>query len=190
MQPAALAAMIAADRDAGLLPFFVCTTHGTTSSLAFDPTGDVAAICERENIWLHVDAAMAGIAALVPELRWVNDGLDGVDSYSTNPHKWMGVNFDCNLFWTVDRRALLGALSILPEFLRSAQAESGAVIDYRDWQIPLGRRMRALKLWFAIRCEGVESFRAMIRRHVDADPGTRRLGRRRRAASISSPRTR
>jgi aromatic-L-amino-acid decarboxylase len=78
----------------------------------------------------------------------------------------MGVNFDCNLFWTVDRRALLGALSILPEFLRSAQAESGAVIDYRDWQIPLGRRMRALKLWFAIRCEGVESFQAMIRRHV------------------------
>ena len=96
----------------------------------------------------------------------MNDGLDRVDSYSTNPHKWMGVNFDCNLFWTVDRRALLGALSILPEFLRSAQAESGAVIDYRDWQIPLGRRMRALKLWFAIRCEGVESFRAMIRRHV------------------------
>ena len=166
MQPGALEAMIAADRDAGLLPFFVCTTHGTTSSMAFDPTPEVGAICEREHVWLHVDAAMAGIAALVPELRWVNAGLDRVDSYSTNPHKWMGVNFDCNLFWTVDRRALLGALSILPEFLRSAQAESGAVIDYRDWQIPLGRRMRAIKLWFAIRCEGVESFQAMIRRHV------------------------
>jgi len=166
MQPAALEAMIAADRDAGLVPFFVCTTHGTTSSMAFDPTPEVGAICEREHVWLHVDAAMAGIAALVPELRWVNAGLDRVDSYSTNPHKWMGVNFDCNLFWTVDRRALLGALSILPEFLRSAQAESGAVIDYRDWQIPLGRRMRAIKLWFAIRCEGVESFQAMIRRHV------------------------
>ncbi len=109
---------------------------------------------------------MSGIAALVPEFRWVNDGLDLVDSYCTNPHKWMGINFDCNLFWTTDRQALLGALSILPEYLRSVAAEQGAVIDYRDWQVPLGRRMRALKLWFAIRCEGVESFRTMIRRHV------------------------
>ncbi len=166
MVPDALASMIAADRDAGLVPFFVCTTHGTTSSLAFDPTAAVAEICEREHVWLHVDAAMSGIAALAPELRWVNTGLDRADSYSTNPHKWMGVNFDCNLFWTADRQALLGALSILPEYLRSAAAERGAVIDYRDWQIPLGRRMRALKLWFAIRCEGVESFQAMIREHV------------------------
>ena len=166
MRPDALASMIAADRAAGLVPFFVCSTHGTTSSLAFDPTPDIADVCEREQVWLHVDAAMAGIAALVPEFRWVNDGLDRVDSFSTNPHKWMGVNFDCNLYWTADRQALLGALSILPEYLRSAAAEQGAVIDYRDWQVPLGRRMRALKLWFAIRCEGVESFRTMIRRHV------------------------
>jgi len=165
MRPDRLAELVDADRAAGLRPFFVCSTHGTTSSMAFDPTPAIAEVCARDDIWLHVDAAMSGIAALAPEHRWVNDGLDAADSYCTNPHKWMGVNFDCDLFWTADREALLGALSILPEYLRSAAASSGAV-DYRDWQIPLGRRFRALKLWFAIRLDGVESFRSMIRRHV------------------------
>ena len=139
MRPDAFAEMIAADRAAGLVPFFVCSTRGTTSSMAFDPTSDLGEICARESIWLHVDAAMSGIAALAPEFRWVNDGLDVANSYCTNPHKWMGVNFDCDLYWTADRTALLGALSILPEYLRSQAAEAGAVIDYRDWQIPLGR---------------------------------------------------
>jgi aromatic-L-amino-acid decarboxylase len=167
MRPDALETLIEADRAAGLTPFFVCATRGTTSSLAFDPTPAIGQICRREHVWLHVDAAMSGIAALVPEFRWVNEGLELVDSYCTNPHKWMGINFDCNLFWTTDRQSLLGALSILPEYLRSAAAEQGAVIDYRDWQVPLGRRMRALKLWFAIRCDGVEAFRTMIRAHVE-----------------------
>ena len=171
MRPDALAEMIAADRVAGLVPFFVCSTHGTTSSMAFDPTPAIGAICSSENIWLHVDAAMSGIAALAPEFRWVNDGMAYADSYCTNPHKWMGVNFDCDLYWTADRAALLGALSILPEYLRSEAAEAGAVIDYRDWQIPLGRRFRALKLWFAIRCDGVDSFQTMIRRHVELTQG-------------------
>jgi aromatic-L-amino-acid decarboxylase len=166
MRADALADMIAADRAAGLVPFFVCSTHGTTSSMAFDPTTELGPICAREHVWLHVDAAMSGIAALAPEYRWVNAGMEYADSYCTNPHKWMGVNFDCDLYWTADRAALLGALSILPEYLRSEAAEAGAVIDYRDWQIPLGRRFRSLKLWFAIRCEGVESFQTMIRRHV------------------------
>jgi aromatic-L-amino-acid/L-tryptophan decarboxylase len=166
MQPAALAAAIRADRAAGLTPFFVCSTHGTTSSMAFDPTPEIAAICARERIWLHVDAAMSGIAALAPEHRWVNEGLEHADSYCTNPHKWMGVNFDCDLYWTADRGALLGALSILPEYLRSAAAEQGAVVDHRDWQIPLGRRFRSLKLWFAIRLDGVATFQELIRRHV------------------------
>ena len=167
MRPDALAEMVAADRAAGLVPFFVCSTHGTTSSMAFDPTPEIGEICSRQGLWLHVDAAMSGIATLAPEFRWLNEGLDAADSYCTNPHKWMGVNFDCNLYWTADRVALLGALSILPEYLRSDAAEAGAVIDYRDWQIPLGRRFRALKLWFAIRCDGVESFQTMIRRHVE-----------------------
>ena len=166
MRPDALAEMITADRAAGLVPFFVNSNHGTTSSTAFDPTALIGPICRDADAWLHVDGAMAGIAALVPEFRWVNDGIEFADSYCTNPHKWMGVNFDCTTYWTSDRSSLLGALSILPEFLRSAAAETGAVIDYRDWQVPLGRRFRALKLWFTIRCEGTESFQRTIRDHV------------------------
>ena len=162
-----LNALICADRSAGLTPFFVCATRGTTSSMAFDPTPAIATICRDAGAWLHVDAAMAGIAALVPEHRWVNDGLGLADSYCTNPHKWMGINFDCDLYWTADRAALLGALSILPEYLRSAAAAAGAAPDLRDWQIPLGRRFRALKLWFGLRLDGVEACQALIRRHVE-----------------------
>ena len=166
MRGDAFAAAVEADVQGGFVPFFACTTHGTTSSMAFDPTAEIAAVCDRHGIWLHVDAAMSGIAALAPELRWVNDGLDRVDSYATNPHKWMGVNFDCTLFWVTDRASLLGALSILPEFLRSEAAESGRAIDYRDWQVPLGRRFRALKLWFTIRLDGVDAICERIRRDV------------------------
>ena len=166
MRPDALAAAIEADVQGGFVPFFVCTTHGTTSSMAFDPTEAIADICERSGAWLHVDAAMSGIAALVPEFGWVNAGVDRADSYATNPHKWMGVNFDCTLYWTADRTSLLGALSILPEYLRSAAAETGAAIDYRDWQVPLGRRFRALKLWFVLRLDGVDTIRERIRRDV------------------------
>ena len=166
MKPKALAEMVAADRAAGLVPFWVCSAHGTTSSMAFDPTVAIADIAAREGMWLHVDGAMSGIAALAPEHRWVNAGLERADSYCTNPHKWMGINFDCDLFWTADRKALLGALSILPEYLRSQAAESGAVIDYRDWQVPLGRRFRSLKLWFHLRIDGIEAVQEMIREHV------------------------
>jgi aromatic-L-amino-acid/L-tryptophan decarboxylase len=166
MRPDALATAIAADRAAGLVPFFVTATAGTTSSLAFDPVPAIADVCRRENVWLHVDAAMAGIAALCPELRWVHAGVERADSYCTNPHKWMGINFDCDLFYVADRAALLAALSILPEYLRTAAGDAGAVIDYRDWQIPLGRRFRALKVWFTLRADGPEPARAMIRRHV------------------------
>ncbi len=166
MRPRALAEMITADVAAGLVPFIVVTSHGTTSSMAFDPTPEVAAICGEHGIWLHVDAAMAGIAALEPDYRWVNAGVELADSYCTNPHKWMGINFDCNLFWTADRAALIGALSILPPYLQSAATEAGAAIDYRDWGVPLGRRFRALKLWFALRTDGVGPVRAMIREHV------------------------
>ena len=158
--------MVEADIAAGLVPFWVCANRGTTSSMAMDPVGPIAEVARAHGMWVHVDAAMSGIAALAPELRWVHDGVEMADSYCTNPHKWMGVNFDCDLFYTADRHALLGALSILPEYLRSAAAESGAVIDYRDWQIPLGRRFRSLKLWFTIRTGGVADAIDMIRRHV------------------------
>jgi aromatic-L-amino-acid decarboxylase len=167
MRADALATMIEADVAAGLVPAFVCSTHGTTSSMAFDPTPAIAEVCRDAGAWLHVDAAMSGIAALEPDQRWVNDGLELADSYCTNAHKWMGVNVDCSLYWTADRVPLLGALSILPEYLRSAAAEAGAAIDYRDWQVPLGRRFRALKLWLTIRLHGVDAIREMIRRHVE-----------------------
>ena len=188
--------MIAADRAAGLVPCFVCSTHGTTSSMAFDPTPDLAPICAEVGAWLHVDAAMSGIAALAPEHRWVNAGVEHADSYCTNAHKWMGVGFDCDLYWTSDRAALLGALSILPEYLRSAAAETGAAIDYRDWQIPLGRRFRSLKLWFALRLDGVAAIQEMIRRHVGltqrlagrGGPGRALRGRRPAPAEPAVPR--
>ena len=166
MRPEALAAHIAADRAAGLTPAFVCATVGTTSSNAMDPLPAIAAICREQGLWLHVDAAMSGSATICPEFRWVIEGLEGVDSYSFNPHKWLFTNFDCTAFFVADRKALIETLSILPEYLRNEATKSGAVIDYRDWQIPLGRRFRALKLWFVIRHYGIEGLRHHIRRHV------------------------
>ncbi len=166
LRPEALARLVAADREAGLVPFFVGATVGTTSSNAIDPVGAIGAICKREHLWLHVDAAMAGTAALCPELRFIHDGLEAADSYCFNPHKWMLTNFDCDCFWVADRSALIGALGILPEYLRNQATATGNVIDYRDWQVPLGRRFRALKLWFVIRWYGVEGLQAHVRRHV------------------------
>ncbi len=167
MRPEALAAAVAADRAAGKRPFLVIANVGSTSSMAMDPLAPIAEICQREGLWLHVDAAMAGMAALCPEHRGMFDGLERADSLCTNPHKWMGVNFDCDLFWVARRADLVGALSILPEYLRSKASEGGTAIDYRDWGIPLGRRFRALKLWFTLRLDGVAEVQAMIRRHLE-----------------------
>ena len=166
MRPEALAHRIAADRREGLVPCFVCATVGTTSSNALDPLAEIGAICRRERVWLHVDAAMSGTAALCPEFRFIHAGIEHADSYCFNPHKWMFTNFDCDCFWVADRASLIAALSILPDYLRNAATVSGAVIDYRDWHIPLGRRFRALKLWFVIRHYGVEGLRHLVRRHV------------------------
>jgi aromatic-L-amino-acid decarboxylase len=166
MRPEALAKQIAEDRKAGMTPAFVCATVGTTSSNALDPLEPIGDICRREGIWFHVDAAMSGTAALCPEFRDIQSGLESADSYCFNPHKWMFTNFDCDCFYVADRKALIQTLSVLPEYLRNKATESGAVIDYRDWQIPLGRRFRALKLWFVIRHYGVEGLRHHVRRHV------------------------
>src|ERR1700680_3705180 len=166
MRPEALARQIAHDLAAGLVPFFVCATVGTTSSNAIDPVPEIGRICRQHDLWLHVDAAMSGTAALCPEFRHIHNGVELVDSYCFNPHKWMFTNFDCNCFWVADHTALMQTLSILPEYLRNQATESGAVIDYRDWHIQLGRRFRALKLWFVIRHYGVEGLQHHIRRHV------------------------
>jgi aromatic-L-amino-acid decarboxylase len=167
MRPEALARQIEADKSAGLIPCFVCATMGTTSSNAFDPIAQIAPIAQRHNLWLHVDAAMSGTAALCPEFRHLQNGVEHADSYSFNPHKWMFTNFDCDCFWVADRNALIKTLSILPEYLRNQATESGTVIDYRNWQLPLGRRFRALKLWFVIRHYGIEGLQHHIRRHVE-----------------------
>ena len=167
MRPDALAGRIARDRASGLTPCFVSATVGTTSSNALDPLSEIGRICAEEKVWFHVDAAMSGTAALCPELRFIHDGLERADSYCFNPHKWMFTNFDCDCFWVADRAALIRTLSVLPEYLRNQATESGAVVDYRDWQIPLGRRFRALKLWFVIRHYGLEGLRRHVRRHVE-----------------------
>jgi len=166
MRPGALADAIARDKAAGLTPFFVCATIGTTSSNGMDPLPQIGPICRQHDLWLHVDAAMSGTAALCPEYRHFQDGLEFADSYCFNPHKWMFTNFDCDCFYVADRAALIKTLSVLPEYLRNKATESGAVIDYRDWQVPLGRRFRALKLWFVVRHYGIEGLQFHIREHV------------------------
>ena len=167
LRPEALVKQIAQDRAAGLIPSFVCATIGTTSSNAMDPLRAIGNVCREHGLWLHVDAAMSGTAALCPEFRHFQDGLELADSYSFNPHKWMFTNFDCDCFYVADRAQLIRTLSILPEYLQNKATESGAVIDYRDWHVQLGRRFRALKLWFVIRHYGVEGLRFHIRRHVE-----------------------
>jgi aromatic-L-amino-acid decarboxylase len=161
-----LRGLIDADLAAGYTPTLVVASVGTTGTGAIDPVRALGDITREYAAWLHIDAAWAGVATVCPELRWLNDGVELADSYSTNPHKWLLTNFDCDAFWVADRTAMVGALSILPEYLRNAATQSGAVIDYRDWQVPLGRRFRALKLWAVIRWYGGEGLRAHIREHL------------------------
>jgi aromatic-L-amino-acid decarboxylase len=167
LKPDALRTAVAQDLSDGRLPFFVCGTVGTTSSNAMDPLAAIGAICREHGMWFHVDAAMSGTAALCPEFRHLQNGVELADSYSFNPHKWMFTNFDCNCFWVADRAALIRTLSILPEYLKNQATESGAVFDYRDWHVQLGRRFRSLKLWFVIRHYGVEGLKYHVRHHVE-----------------------
>jgi len=166
MRPDELSRQIGQDKADGRLPCFVCATVGTTSSNAIDPVPEIASVCREHGVWLHVDAAMSGTAALCPEFRHTHQGVEFADSYCFNPHKWMFTNFDCDVFYIADRKALIQTLSVLPEYLRNQATESGAVIDYRDWHIPLGRRFRALKLWFVIRHYGIEGLQHHVRQHV------------------------
>jgi aromatic-L-amino-acid decarboxylase len=167
MKPAALAAQIETDVAAGLTPCFVTATVGTTSTTAVDPVRELGEMCREYGVWLHVDAAFSGSAALLPEKRWMLNGLELAASYCFNPHKWMFTNFDCTAFYVADRAHLIRTLTVAPEYLRNQASESGAVWDYRDWQVPLGRRFRALKLWFVIRHYGTEGLSHHIRRHIE-----------------------
>ncbi|MEQ8333528.1 pyridoxal-dependent decarboxylase [Nisaea sp.] len=165
LRPDVLEARIKADKAAGCVPTCVVASIGATGVGAVDPLRAIGEICERHGIFLHVDAAWAGTAWLLPEQRWMLDGIEYADSLVFNPHKWMLTNFDCAAHFVRDPDALVRTLSILPEFLKSR--EQGAVIDYRDWSVPLGRRFRALKLWMVIRSYGVEGLRRIIRKHID-----------------------
>lgn len=176
LKPAALEAAMREDVAAGRVPFFVFATMGTTSSTAVDSLREIGEVLARfeppapsgmgSGIWLHVDAAHSGAALVCPEMRWMLDGIERADSLAFNPHKWLLVNFDCNCFWTRDRAALIDSMSITPEYLRNTASDAKAVIDYRDWHVPLGRRFRSLKLWFVMRHYGLEGLRAYIREHL------------------------
>ncbi|MEM7754062.1 MAG: pyridoxal-dependent decarboxylase [Planctomycetota bacterium] len=146
-------------------PCAVIATCGSTGLGAFDPLPAIAEIAH--NLWLHVDAAWAGTAAACPEHRSILKGVEHADSLCINPHKWMLTNFDCDLFWTSDPTALTNALSITPEYLKNTASDAGTATDYRDWGVPLGRRFRALKLWFVLRHYGTEGIRAFIRQHIE-----------------------
>jgi aromatic-L-amino-acid decarboxylase len=165
LRPEALEAAIRADRDAGITPACVVASLGATGVGAIDPLRPIGEICRRHDIFLHVDAAWAGSALILPEQRWMMDGAEYVDSLVFNPHKWLLTNFDCSAHFVRDAEALVRTLTIQPEYLKSP--EGTRVIDYRDWSVPLGRRFRALKLWFVIRSYGVEKLQAMLRAHID-----------------------
>ncbi len=166
INPDALVRLIENDIQQGLQPFFVCATIGTTSTTAIDPITEIGKICSKHNLWLHVDAALAGSAAICPEFHWLHQGLQHANSYCFNPHKWMLTNFDCDCFYVKDRSALIKTLSVNPEYLKNPASENQDVFDYRDWQISLGRRFRSLKLWFVIRYYGLEGIQRHIRQHI------------------------
>ncbi|MFT5167619.1 MAG: aromatic-L-amino-acid decarboxylase [Saprospiraceae bacterium] len=165
MRPDLLAKAIEEDMAAGLQPLCVVAAIGTTGTTAIDPLGPVAGICEKYKIWLHVDAAFAGSALLLPEFQWMIKGIEKADSFVFNPHKWLFTNFDCTAYFVKDRNALLNTFAILPEYLKTKT--DGQVNNYCDWGIPLGRRFRALKLWFVIRYYGIEGLQQKIRYHID-----------------------
>ena len=164
MSAEALESAIIDDIARGLVPCYCCANVGTTNSCAIDPVSDIGQVCSDHSIWLHVDAAYAGSATICPEFRWIFNGIASADSLCFNAHKWLCTNFDCSLMWVKDRTSIISAMGgVTAEYLRSDQHASGLVLDYRDWQIPLGRRFRSLKLWFVLRAYGLSQLRDHIR---------------------------
>lgn len=164
MRPERLAAVIAADLERGVRPAAVVATVGTTATTAVDPLPAIAPIVRKAGAWLHVDAALAGSAMLLPECRHLWQGIEAADSLAWNPHKWLGTVLDCSLFYVRDPEHLIRVMSTNPSYLQSAA--DGEAVQYRDWGIPLGRRFRALKLWFQLRLEGLDAIRARLRRDL------------------------
>jgi len=164
MKPAELEKAITSDLGNGKKPLCVIATLGTTGTTAVDPLREIAKICNELNIWLHVDAAYAGNVLVLPEMRWMTEGVEMVDSFVLNPHKWMFTNFDCSAYFVKDKDILINTFTMIPEYLKTAT--TGLVNDYKDWGIALGRRFRALKLWFVIRNFGVEGIRETYRNQL------------------------
>ncbi|KAL6777837.1 hypothetical protein ACKKBG_A15860 [Auxenochlorella protothecoides x Auxenochlorella symbiontica] len=176
LDPATLEAAMAADEGHGLVPFFLTTLIGTTSSAAVDPVAELAAVARRHGAWVHVDAAYAGVFACLPDQHDLYfQGLEGVDSFSTNPHKGMLVTFDCSALWVQNSFWLRTALSLEPQFQFAGLRHAAEHLDYKDWQVPLGRRFRALKLWFVLRMYGTERLQAYLRHHLDMAKALARL---------------
>ncbi|CAH0557845.1 unnamed protein product [Brassicogethes aeneus] len=165
LRGATLEQAIKEDVEAGLIPFYAVNTLGTTSSCTFDALDEIGPVCNENDVWLHVDAAYAGSAFICPEFRHLMKGIERADSFNFNPHKWMLVNFDCSAMWLKDPSWLVNAFNVDPLYLKHEQ--QGSAPDYRHWQIPLGRRFRALKLWFVLRLYGIENLQKFIRKHVD-----------------------
>jgi aromatic-L-amino-acid/L-tryptophan decarboxylase len=159
-----LEAAISRDMADGYIPLAVVSTFGTTSSTAIDPAGEIGRLCEKYSCWHHVDASYAGTALILPEIRELMPDIGGCDSFVVNPHKWMFTNFDCSAYFVRDKQALINTFSIMPEYLKTE--EDKMVNNYRDWGVPLGRRFRALKLWFVIRTYGVTGMQRKIRDHI------------------------
>lgn len=164
MQAEALETAIEKDILAGFKPVCVISAIGTTSTTAIDPIADISKICKKYKVWHHVDAAYAGTALVLPEMRWMSKGVEEADSFVFNPHKWMFTNFDCTAYFVKDPLALVNTFTITPDYLKTSVDEE--VKNYRDWGIPLGRRFRALKLWFVIREMGVSGIQDKIRKHI------------------------
>jgi len=165
MNPEKLKEAIAKDKSAGFIPCCVIATIGTTGTTSVDPLRAIGEICSKNGIWLHVDAAMAGTALILPEFQWMLEGREYIDSFVFNPHKWMFTNFDCSAYFVKDAASLIKTFEILPEYLKTRTR--GLVNDYRDWGVPLGRRFRALKLWSVIRTYGTEGLREKVRYHIE-----------------------
>ncbi|VYS52929.1 unnamed protein product [Arabidopsis thaliana] len=166
LRPESLQEAVSRDLEAGLIPFFLCANVGTTSSTAVDPLSALGKIANSNGIWFHVDAAYAGSACICPEYRQYIDGVETADSFNMNAHKWFLTNFDCSLLWVKDQDSLTLALSTNPEFLKNKASQANLVVDYKDWQIPLGRRFRSLKLWMVLRLYGSETLKSYIRNHI------------------------
>jgi len=164
LDPGKLREAVNTDKRNGFIPCCVVATIGTTGTTAIDPLRPVGEICSENDIWLHVDAAMAGTALILPEFQWMLDGREFIDSFVFNPHKWMFTNFDCSAFFVRDPEPLIKTFEILPDYLKTRTR--GKVNDYRDWGVPLGRRFRALKLWSVIRSFGTEGLRDKVRYHI------------------------